>query len=50
MHSKVCISDEEILKLDEQYCSFGDTIHYSKTPKIFRDCEGAFMYDSKDIP
>ena len=42
------ISDEEILALDKEYCSFGDTIHYDKEPKIFHDCEGSFMYDKDD--
>src|SRR5574344_11470 len=44
------LSDEEIRELDKEYCSYGDTVHYSANPKIFRDCEGSFMYDSKDIP
>ena len=44
------ISDNEISELDKEYCSFGDTVHYSANPKIFRGCEGSFMYDSKDIP
>lgn len=44
------ITDEEIRDLDSKYCSWGDTTHYSKYPKIFRDCEGSFMFDSEDIP
>lgn len=44
------ITDAEIRELDSQYCSYGDTVHYSETPKIFRDCEGSFMYDSQEIP
>ncbi len=44
------ITDEEIRELDSKYCSWGDTTHYSKYPKIFRDCEGSFMFDSEDIP
>ncbi len=44
------ISDSEISELDKKYCSFGDTVHYSSQPKIFRGCDGSFMYDSKDIP
>lgn len=44
------ISDSEISELDKEYCSFGDTVHYSSNPKIFRGCEGSFMYDAKDIP
>lgn len=44
------MSDEEIKALDEKYCSHGDTVHYSANPKVFRDCNGSFMYDSHDIP
>lgn len=44
------LTDEEIKALDEKYCSWGDTVHYSTNPKVFRDCEGSFMYDSKDTP
>lgn len=44
------MSDEQIKQIDSEYCSFGDTVHYSANPKIFRACEGSYMYDSKDIP
>lgn len=44
------MSDEEIKAMDSEYCSFGDTVHYSANPKVFSGCEGSFMYDSKDVP
>jgi len=44
------VSDTEIKNLDNEYCSYGDTVHYSANPKIFRDCEGTFMFDTKEIP
>jgi 4-aminobutyrate aminotransferase-like enzyme len=44
------ITDSEIKELDSKYCSYGDTVHYSDDPKVFRDCNGSFMYDSKDTP
>ncbi len=44
------LTDEKIRDLDNQYCAWGDTVHYSKNPKIFTDCEGSFMFDSNDIP
>ena len=47
---KAMISDEEVKALDKEYCSWGDTVHYSKDPKVFAGCEGSFMYDSKDTP
>ena len=49
LNKKRTISDEEILALDKEYCSFGDTIHYDEVPKIFHDCEGSFMYDAEDV-
>jgi 4-aminobutyrate aminotransferase-like enzyme len=30
---------------ESRYCSFGDTVHYLKDPKVFMDCEGSFLYD-----
>lgn len=44
------ISDEEVKALDNVYTSWGDTVHYSKDPKVFRGCEGSYMYDSNDTP
>jgi 4-aminobutyrate aminotransferase/(S)-3-amino-2-methylpropionate transaminase len=42
--------DEEILKDEAKYCSFGDTVHYLEPPKIFARCEGSFLYDTEDRP
>ena len=39
------LSDTELLALEEQYCSHGDTVHYTAVPKIFERCEGSFIYD-----
>ena len=44
------ITDEELLEKDSKYCSFADTAHYAKVPKIFSKCEGSYMYDSNDTP
>ncbi len=44
------ITDEEIRELDDKYSSWGDTVHYSKNPKIFATCEGSYIYDSNDTP
>lgn len=44
------IADSQIKELDKEYCSHGDAVHYTDEPKIFRDCEGSFMFDSQDIP
>lgn len=46
--NSMSLTDSEIKKIDNEFCSFGDTVHYSDDPKVFRSCEGSFMYDSKD--
>jgi 4-aminobutyrate aminotransferase-like enzyme len=40
------LSDDEIVKIDDEYCSHGDTVHYLNPPKVFKACEGSFVYDS----
>jgi 4-aminobutyrate aminotransferase-like enzyme len=44
------VKDEELIRKDSIYCSYGDTVHYAEPPKIFRGCDGSFLYDSADIP
>ncbi|MFV0295591.1 MAG: aspartate aminotransferase family protein [Hyphomicrobiaceae bacterium] len=39
------MSEAELLALEAQYCSFGDTVHYTEPPKIFADAQGSFIYD-----
>jgi 4-aminobutyrate aminotransferase-like enzyme len=41
------LTEAELLALEAQYCSHGDTVHYTNPPKIFTDCKGSFMYDSR---
>ena len=45
--TSAAMSDAELLKLEAEYCSFGDTVHYSEPPKIFDRCEGSFIYDTE---
>ncbi|MBN2453185.1 MAG: aspartate aminotransferase family protein [Candidatus Omnitrophica bacterium] len=33
------------MKLEEKYCSWGDTVHYVPKPNIFEHCKGSFLYD-----
>ena len=42
------LSEPELRALEEQYCSFGDTVHYMEQPKFFERCDGSFMYDAED--
>ena len=44
------INEHELLELEAQYCSYGDTVHYIDPPKIFERCEGSWLYDAADRP
>ncbi|MBN2830687.1 MAG: aminotransferase class III-fold pyridoxal phosphate-dependent enzyme [Candidatus Omnitrophica bacterium] len=37
--------ENRLLKEESRYCSYGDTVHYLKKPKIFSACDGSFLYD-----
>jgi 4-aminobutyrate aminotransferase / (S)-3-amino-2-methylpropionate transaminase / 5-aminovalerate transaminase len=34
-----------LLEKESRYCSYGDTVHYAESPKIFERCEGSYLYD-----
>jgi len=38
---------DDLLKLEAQYCSWGDTVHYSEKLNIFDTAEGVYLYDKK---
>ncbi|MEI8349654.1 MAG: aminotransferase class III-fold pyridoxal phosphate-dependent enzyme [Candidatus Omnitrophota bacterium] len=42
-------SQQELLKLEEKYCSWGDTVHYSKQPKIFERAKDIYLYDEEGV-
>ncbi|MBK7249839.1 MAG: aminotransferase class III-fold pyridoxal phosphate-dependent enzyme [Gammaproteobacteria bacterium] len=44
------IDDAQLLADEARYSSFGDTVHYVDPPKIFRSCQGSYMYDSAGVP
>ncbi|MFH1736838.1 MAG: aspartate aminotransferase family protein, partial [Actinomycetota bacterium] len=44
------MDDKELLALEKEYCSYGDTVHYSDPPIIFRRCEGQYLYNSEGTP
>jgi len=48
--ASAAIDDAQLLRDEAQYSSFGDTVHYVDPPKIFRRCEGSWMYDTADVP
>ncbi len=48
---KLCESEEkELLELEAQYCSYGDTVHYLDKPIIFERCEGSWLFDMHGKP
>jgi 4-aminobutyrate aminotransferase / (S)-3-amino-2-methylpropionate transaminase / 5-aminovalerate transaminase len=44
------LDDASLRAKEERYCSHGDTVHYSKEPKYFQECEGSFLYDRAGKP
>lgn len=40
---------EDLLDLEAKFCSWGDTVHYSKSPKIFSRAEGSYLYDKEGV-
>ena len=42
--------EESLLALEAEVCSYGDTVHYAKKPKIFAQCSGSYLYDTYDTP
>lgn len=55
--TKSSISPQEIkrqedllLELENEVCSYGDTVHYAKRPKFFAHCDGSYLYDSYETP
>jgi 4-aminobutyrate aminotransferase-like enzyme len=49
-NASVVIDDAQLLADEAKYSSFGDTVHYVDPPKIFRTCEGSYMYDTAGVP
>jgi 4-aminobutyrate aminotransferase/(S)-3-amino-2-methylpropionate transaminase len=49
-NTQIVIDDDQLLADEAKYSSFGDTVHYVDPPKIFRTCEGSYMYDTDGVP
>ncbi len=41
---------DDLLRKDSEYCSYGDTVHYSDPPKIFSRCDGSYLFDAEGTP
>ncbi len=39
--------NKRLFSLEAKYCSWGDTVHYSREPKIFSSCSGSFLFDDE---
>jgi len=50
LRNSVARSDEELLRIDAECSSYGDTVHYMDPPKVFRSAEGSFVYDASGTP
>lgn len=42
--------DAQILDLEAQFCSYGDTVHYINPAKRFEASDGGFLYDAEATP
>ncbi len=38
-----------LLALEEKYCSWGDTVHYAPHPQIFSRAQGSCLYDHRGV-
>jgi len=46
----IALEEERLLELESEVCSYGDTVHYAKRPKIFAHCSGSYLYDTYETP
>lgn len=44
------LTDKQLLKLEAEYCSWGDTVHYADTFPIFRGAKGSYLFDGNKTP
>jgi len=42
--------EDDLLRLEAEYCSWGDTVHYAEKLNIFDQCEGIYLYDKEGTP
>lgn len=42
------IDEQQLLRDEAVYCSYGDTVHYLEPAKFFTACSGSFLYDKSD--
>ena len=37
------LSEEDLLKIENEVCSYGDTVHYAEKPKFFKTCKDSYL-------
>ncbi len=42
--------ESNLLEIENQVCSYGDTVHYAENPKFFTRCLGSFLFDCNNKP
>src|SRR5262249_54959859 len=40
------VGEAELLRLEAEYCSHGDTVHYTDPLQLFACCEGLYPFDA----
>jgi 4-aminobutyrate aminotransferase / (S)-3-amino-2-methylpropionate transaminase / 5-aminovalerate transaminase len=48
--SAAASTTDDLLRKDSEYCSYGDTVHYSEPPKVFSRCDGSYLFDEVGTP
>src|SRR5438067_13347748 len=48
--SQSITDEQELLELEQKYCSWGDTVHYLDPPKFFERAEGHYLFDREGTP
>ena len=44
------IKEERLRLIEQEVCSYGDTVHYTQNPKMFSRCQGSYLYDMAGKP
>ena len=44
------ITENDLRKLEADYCCWGDAVHSTELPKIFESCEGIWKFESRREP
>ncbi|MDD5116300.1 MAG: aminotransferase class III-fold pyridoxal phosphate-dependent enzyme [Candidatus Omnitrophica bacterium] len=42
-------NQDQLLNLEEKYCSWGDTVHYAEKLNIFKESKGNYLYDRDGV-